>query len=53
MVFFINLEKAYDRVSRKVLWWTLGKKQVSCKNIDVVKDTYNGAVISVRIEEGN
>jgi len=35
---FIELVKAYDKVSRKVLWWTLMKKGVPIKYIDIIKD---------------
>jgi len=30
---FIDLEKAYDKVSRKVMWWLLKKKQISNRYI--------------------
>jgi len=37
---FIDLEKAYDRVSREVLWECLEKKDVSMTYIRVIKDLY-------------
>ena len=35
---FIDLEKAYDKVPSKILWWTLMKKRVPIKYIDIIKD---------------
>ena len=45
---FIDLEKAYDKVPREILWWTLMKKRVSIKYIDIIKDMYDEAVANVR-----
>ena len=41
---FIDLEKAYDKVSREVLQWTLMKKRVPIKYIDTTKDIYDEVV---------
>ena len=49
---FIDLEKAYDKMSRKVLWWTLMKKGVLIKYIGIIKDMYDGVVANVRIYGG-
>ena len=49
---FIDLEKAYDRVPREVLWWALARKGVSRKYIDLIKDMYEGASASVRTNVG-
>jgi len=48
---FIDLEKAYDKLSREVLWWTLMKKEAPIKYIDIIKDMYDRAVINVRLME--
>jgi len=42
---FINLEKAYDKVSREV---TLMKKRVPIKYIDIIKDMYNRVTANIR-----
>ena len=45
---FIDLEKAYDKVQREVLWWTLMKKEVLIKYIDIINDMYDRVVANVR-----
>jgi hypothetical protein len=35
---FIDLEKAYDKVPRNVMWWALQKHKVSSKYITLIKD---------------
>ncbi|XP_026378857.1 uncharacterized protein LOC113273333 [Papaver somniferum] len=44
---FTDLEKAYDRVQREVLWWMLKKKRVLPKYINLIKDMYEGDVTGV------
>jgi hypothetical protein len=50
---FIDLEKAYDKVSRNVMWWTLQKHKVSSKYITLIKNMYDNVVISVRTSNGD
>ena len=45
---FIDLEKIYDKMPTEILWWTLTKKGVPIKYIDIIKNTYDGAVTNVR-----
>ena len=45
---FIDLEKAYDRVPRDVLWWALKKKAVPLKYVSIIRDMYDGVVTNVR-----
>ena len=49
---FIDLENAYDKMPREVLWWTLMKKGVSIKYIDIIKEMYDGVLANVRTCEG-
>jgi hypothetical protein len=50
---FIDLKKAYDKVSRNVMWWDLQKHKVSSKYITLIKDMYDNVVTSVRISDGD
>ena len=50
---FIDLEKAYDKMSRNVMWWALDKHKVPSKYATLIKDMYNNVVISVRTNDGN
>ena len=40
---FIDLEKAYDKVPRYLIWWALKKKGVTKRYIEMIQDTYSGA----------
>jgi hypothetical protein len=50
---FIDLEEAYDKVSRNVMWWALQKHKVSSKYITLIKDMYDNVVTSVRTSGGD
>jgi hypothetical protein len=56
--FFLTLyhnamEKAYDKVPRNIMWWTLQKHKVSTKCITLIKDMYDNVVTSVRTSDGD
>jgi hypothetical protein len=48
---FIDLEKAYDKVPRNVMWWALQKHKASSKYITLIKDMYDNVVTSVRTSD--
>jgi hypothetical protein len=50
---FIDLEKAYDKVPRNIMWWALQKHKVSTKYITLIKDMYDNIVTNVRISDGD
>jgi hypothetical protein len=50
---FIDLEKAYDKVPRNVMWWALQKHKVSSKYIILIKDMYDNVVTNVRTSDGD
>ena len=45
---FVDLEKAYDRVPRDIIWWALRKKNVGEEYIKVIQEMYDGCTTSVR-----
>ena len=49
---FIDLEKAYDKIPRNVMWWALNKHKVQTKYVGFIKDMYNNVVTSVRTSGG-
>ena len=49
----IDLEKAYDKITRNVMWWALDKHKVPKKYVTLIKDMYNNAMTSVWINDGN
>jgi hypothetical protein len=49
----IDLEKAYDKMPRNIMWWTLQKHKVSTKYIILIKDMYDNVVTSVRTSDGD
>jgi hypothetical protein len=49
---FVDLEKAFDRVPREVLWWALRYVKVEEWIIDVIKAMYVGATTAVKLPCG-
>ena len=50
---FIDLEKAYDRIPRNVVWWALDNHKVPTKYVWLIKDMYNNVVTRVRTSDGD
>ena len=50
---FIDLEKAYDKIPRNVMWWALDKLKVPSKYVTLIKDMYNNVVTRVRTNNGD
>ncbi|AQK40498.1 La-related protein 6B [Zea mays] len=38
---FIDLEKAYDKILRNLMWWALDKYKVPTKYVKLIKDIFN------------
>ena len=49
---FVDLEKAFDRVPRKVIWWALKKLGVEEWTVRLVQGMYANARSCVHIGEG-
>ena len=45
---FINLENAYDKLAREVLWWTMTKKDIPKIYITIEQDMCREVKIQVR-----
>ena len=45
---FIDLEKAYDRIPKDIIWWPLHEKVLTRRYIDVFKDMYDRAMTTIR-----
>jgi Reverse transcriptase (RNA-dependent DNA polymerase) len=46
------LEKAYDKISRNIMWWALKRKLVSTKYVTLIKDMYTNVVTCVKACDG-
>lgn len=51
-VAFLDMEKAFDRVPRNTIVWSLRKKNIPEQYIDIVADMYKGARSTVRTAVG-
>ena len=49
---FVDLEKAYDRVPRELIWWCLRKKGVPEGYIMIIQDMYNDCETLVSTRTG-
>jgi Reverse transcriptase (RNA-dependent DNA polymerase) len=49
---FIDLEKAYDKIPRNIMWWSLKRKLVPTKYVTLIKDMYTNVVTCVRACDG-
>ena len=52
-VVFVDLEKAYDRVPRELIWWSLRYERVPEAYIKIIQDTYEDCQTQVATREGN
>ncbi|XGW13282.1 hypothetical protein V3C99_013707 [Haemonchus contortus] len=50
---FLDLEKAFDRLPREVLWSALRKRNVPEHLISLVKDMYDGSTTTIRTAHGH
>ena len=49
---FVDLEKAFDRVPRKVMEWALRKKGLTEVMVQAVMSLHEGAMTKVRVGSG-
>ena len=49
---FVDLEKAFDRVPREVLWWALRKLGVEEWLVVIIKSMYEAATMAVKFRSG-
>ena len=49
---FVDLEKAYDRVPRELIWWSLRKKNVPEGYIKVIQDMYKDSLTQIQTRDG-
>ena len=47
---FVDLEKAFDRVPREVIWWSLRRKGVLEREIKAIMEMYTNIETSVKVE---
>ena len=49
---FVDLEKAYDRVPRELIWYSLRRKSVPEAYLNIIRDIYNGCKTRVITSAG-
>ena len=49
---FVDLEKAYDRVARELIWYSIRRKGVPEAYINIIRDMYAGCNTSVMTSAG-
>ena len=49
---FVDFEKAFHRVARDVLWWSLRELGVEESIIGVIKSIYDGLTTAVKLKNG-
>ena len=47
---FVDLEKAFDRVPREVLWWALRRLKVDEWLVQVIKAMYENVTTAVKVK---
>ena len=50
---FVDLEKAYDRVLRELIWWCLREKGVPEWYVTIIQDMYNDCETLVSTRTGD
>jgi hypothetical protein len=49
---FIDLEKAYDKIPRNIMWWAVKRKLVPTTYVTLIKDIYTNVVTCVKACDG-
>ena len=49
---FVDLEKAYDRMPRELIWYSLRRKDVPEAYINIIRDMYAGCKKSIMTSAG-
>ena len=49
---FIDLEKAYDSIPRRIIWDSLKAKGISLRYIEVIQDMYDNASTNIQTPVG-
>ena len=50
---FVDLEKAYDRIPRDLIWWSLRKRRLEEHYITVIRDMYERSKTKVPTLSGS